>query len=154
MKPTLFNCCILIFLSAAIASGCNETKQVTESLADHAGVNVRTPQVVVDEEMAIDAGGWQARGFSLPSPRPVQITAQGVKHTDKGFRVLLMDAAQLESFKARKEFRHIPSFEGLKIRSYSHTGELPSGSWVAVVANSENIINSMVVKLKIVVDPK
>lgn len=154
MKSALFTSCILFALSAAITSGCNETKQVTESLADHAGVNVRTPQVVIDEEMAIDADGWQARGFSLPSPRPVQVTAQGIKHTDKGFRVFLMDSAQLKNFKEKNEFRHIPSFEGLKIRSYSHTGELPAGSWVAVVVNSENIINSMVVKLKIVVDPK
>lgn len=114
---------------------------------------VAKPQVIVDEELAVSAGGWQSRGFTLPSPRPVQVTTEGKKHTDKGFSLYVMNSSELDNFKQKTTFKHIPAFQGLKVRSSSNTATLSAGEWIVVVANSENIINTMVVHLRVVADP-
>jgi hypothetical protein len=109
--------------------------------------------VIVDEELAVDADGWQSRGFNLPSAHPIQVSADGLKHADKGFTVYVMEADQLDKFRNGDTFQHIPSLQGLKVRSYRETATLPAGSWIVVVRNSENILNTMVVHLRVVVDP-
>ncbi len=114
---------------------------------------VTNPQVIIDEELAVSAGGWQSRSFTLPSPRPIQVATEGKKHTDKGFSLYVMNSSELQHFKQKTTFRHIPALQGLKVRSFSNTATLPAGEWAVVVANSENIINTMVVHLRVVADP-
>jgi hypothetical protein len=114
---------------------------------------ITKPQVIVDEEIAVSAGGWQSRSFVLPSPRPIQVTAEGKTHTDKGFSLYVMNSSELNKFRQRTTFRHVPAFQGLKVRSLSNTATLPNGEWTIVVANTENILNTMVVQLRVVGDP-
>ncbi|HET9624582.1 MAG TPA: hypothetical protein VFP84_24610 [Kofleriaceae bacterium] len=114
---------------------------------------IATPQVVVDEEVAVDAGGWQARSFRLSSAGPIQVTAEGRKDTDKGFNVFVMSASELPNLEQDTTFSHVPDLQGLKIRSFSKTATLPAGDWTVVVMNSENILRTMVVRLRVVVDP-
>ena len=45
------------------------------------------------------------------------------------------------------------ALQGLKVRSLSRTATLAPGAWTVIVANTENIINGMVVRLRIVSDP-
>jgi hypothetical protein len=114
----------------------------------------RQARVVVDEEVAITAeGGAQMRGFTLSEDSPVFVEVQGRTHADKGFMVYVMPSSEWEDFKSGR-FRAVTEFEGLKVRSFSHTGELPAGSWSVVVSNSENIFNTMVVHVRVVSDPK
>jgi hypothetical protein len=115
--------------------------------------NARVPQVVADEEITVAAHGWRGPGFTLPSPRTVQIVADGKKHTDKGFRVYVMAPDELTNFEKRKPFKDIPAFEGLKVHALDKTDTLPAGSWCVVVHNSENILQAMVVHLRVVVGP-
>ena len=124
-----------------------------ERAAEKVGGAVRGKQVVFDESLSVDSGGAQMRGFTIPSPRPVQVSVTGLKDTDKGYSVYVMNQSEWENFKAKKEFRHIPSFEGLKVKTMTHTETLPTGSYALVVANTENIFNSMVVGVKVVTDP-
>ena len=145
---------VLLLGILCAAAGCRETRRMTESVAETAEINIRQPQVIFDEEMAIDAGGWQSRGFSLSAARPVQLSVQGVQHTDKGFRVYLMPADEVANYRARDEFRHMPGFQGLKVRRFSHTETLPAGRWAVLIANTENIFNGMIVSAKVTVDPK
>ena len=107
----------------------------------------------VDEEVAISAGGWQGRSFTISSPRPIQVVAEGKTHTDKGFSVYVMSSSEVEQFRQRAGFRHIEALQGLKVRSLSRTAMLAPGAWTVIVANTENIINGMVVRLRIVSDP-
>ncbi|HEY0480500.1 MAG TPA: hypothetical protein VGD37_23450 [Kofleriaceae bacterium] len=111
------------------------------------------PQVIVDEELAVSAGGWQSRGFTLPSPRPIQVTTEGRKNSDKGFSLYVMNSSELDNFKQKTRFMHVPAFQGLKVRSFSNTATLPAGEWTVVVANSENILKTMVVHLRVVANP-
>jgi hypothetical protein len=115
---------------------------------------VARPQVIVDEEDAVSAGGWQSRGFSLSSARPVQVFVDGRKHTDKGFSLYVMELSELRNFSRKATFRHILALQGLKIRSFSKIATLPAGEWAVVVFNSENIINTLIVHLRVVVDPE
>jgi hypothetical protein len=116
-------------------------------------VLARAPQVIADEEIAVSASGAQMRGFTLPDDRPVQVIAEGVRHADKGFMVFLMSSSETDKFAKGEEFRHLASFEGLKVRSFEHSETVAAGSWTVVVQNSENLMNTMVVHLRIVVDP-
>jgi hypothetical protein len=111
-------------------------------LGDLVGRATRGAQVIVDEEVAVSAHGWQLRGFTLPSSRPIEVVAEGKTHTDKGFTLYVMASDQAESFKMREAFKHIASFEGLKVRSFGHTETLGAGYWTVVVQNSENVLNS------------
>lgn len=114
---------------------------------------ITRPQIVVDEEVAISAGGWQGRSFSISSPRPIQVVAEGKTHTDKGFSVYVMNSSEVKHFQQRAEFRHIEALQGLKVRALSRVATLAPGAWTVIVANTENIINGMVVRLRIVADP-
>lgn len=111
------------------------------------------PQLVLDEELAVGARGWQSRGFTLSSPAPIQVVAQGVKHADKGFTVYVMASSELEHLKQHVEFQHISAFYGPKVRSLTRTATLGAGAWTVVVMNSENLLNTMVVHLRVVADP-
>jgi hypothetical protein len=112
-----------------------------------------SPQVIVDEELAVDADGWQARSFTLASAHPIQVSAEGRSHADKGFSVYVMTSGELDHFRNKETFRHIPTLEGLKVRSFKKTATLAPGSWTVVVFNSENILNTMVVRLRVVAAP-
>jgi hypothetical protein len=124
-----------------------------QGLGDMVAASIRSPDIVVDEEVAVGPEGSQARGFTIPSARPVEVVADGTKHADKGFTVYVIASNEWDNFKAGKTFAHIPSFDGLKVRSFKHTEVLPPGSWTVVVKNSENFLNTMVVHLRITVDP-
>jgi hypothetical protein len=116
-------------------------------------LHISSPQVIFDEEIAVDAGGWQSRSFTLSSTQAIQVVAEGKTHTDNGFSLYVMAPSELQNFRQETAFRHIPDFEGLKVRSLSRTATLPAGTWVVVVANTENYLNTMAVKLRVVGDP-
>ena len=119
------------------------------------GRAVRSPQVVANEEIAIPASGAQMRGFTLSSPAPVSVEVQGRKNTDKGFMVYVMPSDEWEKFKGGAgTFQQMSEFHGLDVRSFEHTGTLPAGSWAVVVQNSQNFMNTMVVQIRVVIDPK
>lgn len=112
-----------------------------------------TPQVIVDEELAVPASGWQARTFTLPSARPIQLAVEGKSHVGKGFTVYVMDVTEIDNLRQKKTFMHVPALQGLKTLSFSKTATLAAGNWAVVVVNSENILNTMVVHLRVVSDP-
>jgi hypothetical protein len=114
---------------------------------------IRSSQVIVDEEVAVSAGGWQLRGFDLHDRQPVQVTAEGRSNADKGFMLYVMDSANCAKFSSKQPFQDFVSFHGLKIRTFSGTDILAPGGYCAVVQNSENIFNTMVVHVRVVADP-
>jgi hypothetical protein len=139
-------------------SGSSETRQVgpvgrRPDIGERAAEAFRGPQVIVDEEVAVGADGWQARSFTVPSSRRVQVAAEGRTHTDKGFTVFVIPASDVEALRKGESVNHLQSFHCLKVRSCNNVGVVPSGSWTVVVKNSENIFNTMVVKLRVVADP-
>lgn len=128
-----------------------------------AGVDTSTPhltdllrneQVLVDETTAISAGGLHSYTFSLPSSRPVRVVVDGVRETAKGFDVRMVRPEELEKVQSGREFRHIPDLSGLKVQSMDKTARLSPGQWALVVSNTQNIMNTMQVRIRVIADPK
>jgi hypothetical protein len=112
-----------------------------------------TPRVIVDQEIAVSAHGAQMRGFTLPAAHTVEVVAEGRRHANKDFNVYVIPASEWPNFTKGTSARQVQEFEGLKVRSFGHKGTLSAGSWAVVVQNSENIFETMVVHLKVVIDP-
>lgn len=87
-------------------------------LPDVPKISLRSPRIVADEDLVVDAGGAQMRGFSLPSSRPVKVVIEGKQDTAKGFNVFVMEASDWPTFKARKPFEYVPALSSMKTRSY------------------------------------
>lgn len=118
-----------------------------------AGVAWAAPQQVVNAEEAIEASGWHATTVELKAQAPVQLAVQGLRHVDKGFTVYVMTPDDFAHFQRREMFHHVEAFHGLKVRSLTQTATLPPGKWVFVVHNSENWLRTMIVRVRVVVDP-
>jgi hypothetical protein len=150
----LVTAAVLIVLSLVLVQRLSTRSYDSGSPSTPLGSLLSSPQVIVDEQVAVDADGWQARSFSLSSPHPIQVVAEGRNHADKGFSLYVMASSEFPSFAQHTAFRHIPAFEGLKVRALTKTETLPAGEWTVVVANTENILNTMVVQLRVVSDPR
>lgn len=126
--------------------------------AAHSGVDtstldLRDTQVLVDETTAVSAGGLHSYTFSLPSSRPVRVVVEGVRETAKGFDVRMVRPEELEKVQAGLDFRHIPDLSGLKVQSMDKTARLSPGQWALVVSNTQNIMNTMQVRVRVIADP-
>ncbi|WP_163787469.1 hypothetical protein [Myxococcus vastator] len=120
--------------------------------AHAAGLFAKT-QVIVDEEIAISNRGSQMRGFKLSRKATLQVSVKGTKNTDKGFDVYLMTTDNYEKFKAGKEFKHFPAFQGLKITGATNTEDIPTGDYVLVIHNKYNLLKGMIVQVKATINP-
>jgi hypothetical protein len=110
-------------------------------------------QVLVDEDMTVHGGGWQVRGLTLPGTRPIQVIAEGKAHAEKGFDVFVLSESEFnDHFSKKKPFHATSSFEGTKVKSFTHTDPLPEGTWYVLVRNSESA-DPIVVHLRLVGDP-
>lgn len=123
------------------------------TMLEAAGNAIRSPQVLVNEDWIVDAGGMKWLEVTVPTARPVSVQVQGLRDSAKGFSVYRVSMDELRNLKARKAFRHDPAFHGDKVRRFEHTATVAQGKMAFVVVNSENLLNSMMVRVKIVVDP-
>lgn len=114
---------------------------------------VRRQEVVIDEEVAIPQGSAQSRTFTLRAPRSVRVSAEGRKHSDKGFSLYVIPENQWEAFKLGGQFQQLDAFHGLKVRQISRTSAVPAGRWTVVVHNSENMMRTAIVRVRVVIDP-
>jgi hypothetical protein len=65
-----------------------------------------------------------------------------------------MSASEFDDkFLKKKPVVALPSFEGIKVKSFAHTETLPSGTWDVVIQNPESGPGTMTVHVKIVSDP-
>ncbi|MBS2024275.1 MAG: hypothetical protein JST92_17880 [Deltaproteobacteria bacterium] len=117
--------------------------------------SMAAPQPIVEEELAIPSGQVQLRSFVLGQSANVSLSIDGRKHTDKGFTVYLIrgDVSEWEKVKAHKHFDHIVGFQGLKTKAMTHSEPLPEGRYTLAVANTENLMNTMVVAIHLTIDP-
>jgi hypothetical protein len=124
------------------------------TISEVVGRAVRPPQVLVDEDWVIDAGGLRFVTATLPDARPVSVTYEGGRDSGKGFSVYRVNADQLALLKSRKSFSYDPQFSREKVKSFKFSGTVPQGATAFVVVNSENLLKSMSVRVRIVIDPE
>lgn len=78
---------------------------------------------------------------------------RGKAPRQQGIHALRRRRDRARHLRQRTTFEYVSGFQGLKVRSFSHSATLRAGAWTVVVMNSENILNTMVVRLRVVVDP-
>jgi hypothetical protein len=114
-------------------------------------------KVIADEEIAVSAGQSQMRGFAVPEDLTgvkLTVTVAGKKHTDKGFTVLLLQGkGEWDKYRTKKPFQQVEAFHGLKVKKFTHTGEIPPGEYALVVTNSENMMNGMTADVRMTGEP-
>jgi hypothetical protein len=142
-----------LYILSAVRPQRERARDTSPSLFSDPASIVRTPQIVVDEDLVVPASGAQMRGFTLPSGRPVGLTVDGRQDTAKGFNVFVMTEAEWQNFRAKERFSYHSGLSAPNTRAFRQTSTLPPGNWCVVVQNSENLINGMTVHVKLVVDP-
>jgi hypothetical protein len=81
-----------------------------------------------------------------------RVSHPGVRYTEKGFTVYVMKTDELDNFRRRVTFHHVPELEGLKIHSFTHRHAARRRMRI-VVHNPEDLLRTMVVHLRVVIDP-
>ena len=119
-----------------------------------AAVNlVLPPQVVFDEEIAVDAHGWRSKGFALPHAQPVRLQVTGGEDTAKGFDIMLLENDDVKKLQAEQPFQKIVLFSADRVRSFTKTADLPAGTYNVVIRNSYNLLKTMSVHVKATANP-
>jgi hypothetical protein len=109
-------------------------------------------KVLVDAEWVIAAGSYQAEEFST-SGATFQAKVAGLKHTDKGFRVRVVNAEDVTSCTVKGgTCRELASWTQPRTAAFTNTDQIPSGRWAFLVENSENILNKMTVSVYLAVN--
>ncbi|MDH5639670.1 MAG: hypothetical protein OEY28_00140 [Nitrospira sp.] len=151
---TKLNVILLIVVLALGGAAFWAYREFRQGDIDPFGSAVRGPKTIHDTSVAINAGnGWQALPFSLVTPREVLIEVTGEAHTAKGFDVFVIRAENMDTFRSGQDFHHVSKFQGLSAVNYKESHSLPAGTFYAVVVNSNNILNTMTVHVRVVTDP-
>lgn len=111
-------------------------------------------ETLINEVMSVGAGSSTWRSFYIPRNQMIELAAQGVSHADKGFSVYVVDEAELSSVRSGRPFRHVPTLAATKTRAFVRHSPINSGQWYVVVMNTENIMNTMTVQVRVVSNPR
>lgn len=112
-------------------------------------------KTVLNQQIVVGAGGWQAHPFLVKDHNcSVNVRVVGVRDTGKGFTVHVMPGGEVEKYKAHQEAHEIPTLSGLDVMAYDLSEDLSAGGYSVLVANTNNIINSMVVNVTVTTSPR
>lgn len=119
-----------------------------------ANMGERPTQQLLNQTIVLKKGTAYSKTLKLPVATPIQFEVRGIKNTNKGFNVFVMPESQRQLFLAKKRFKYYTSLSALNVTKYKNTAMLPKGNIAFVVANQNNIINSMQVQVEITANPK
>lgn len=109
---------------------------------------------VANEDTVMAPGEIKSFSFTTTGLTPLQVDASGLKNTDKGFDVQVCPSNDFEACSGQSrggQCRPVGEFNGLGVRSFSHTGTLPAGRWTLFVKNSYNTFFRATVRVHAVV---
>lgn len=112
-----------------------------------------TRETLVDEEIVVGAGSWHFIPFAIKKTCAVTVSVKGLRDTGKGFHVNVTPGGAGSQLKKTGKFSYHPGFEGLKVRNYAATHDLPAGSHGVLVQNSENLLFSMATHVRVTTAP-
>jgi hypothetical protein len=97
---------------------------------------------VANEDTVLSPNGdTKFYSFTLQGPTPFHVDATGVKNTDKGFDLRVCPADDFQSCSGQVrggQCRAVGEFDGIAVKSFTHTGTLPAGRWTLFVKNTYN----------------
>jgi hypothetical protein len=97
---------------------------------------------IANEDTVLSPNGdTKFYSFTLATPSPLHVDASGIKNTDKGFDVQVCPADDFSACSGQTkggQCRPVGEFNGIAVKSFSHTGTLPAGRWTLFVKNTYN----------------
>lgn len=103
----------------------------------------------------MSAGSLRTIEVTLRRGANVRVEVTGKKHVGKGFQVYrVVGADQIANLMKRKKFKHDPRFHGLKVSKFRTEHEVSRGRMAFAVVNSENLLDPIVVRVKITANPR
>jgi hypothetical protein len=111
-------------------------------------------QELVNEEWVLPTRDVHRLSFTLSRDVPVHIAMTPVKHVEKGVTLRVIPPEDLDACMGRSQgsCRSLGSFDGFRVRTFSHTDTIPAGRWMFFVANTENILRTATVHVRVVVN--
>jgi hypothetical protein len=111
-------------------------------------------QELVNEEWVLPTRDVHRLSFTLSRDVPVHIEMTPVKHVEKGVTLRVIPPEDLDACMGRSQgsCRSLGSFDGFRVRTFSHTDTIPAGRWMFFVANTENILRTATVHVRVVVN--
>jgi hypothetical protein len=126
--------------------------QRATAAAQRATAAIQQTTEMLNEEWVLTTGASHSYSFTLTGPAVVGVEMVPVKHADNGVTLRLVAAEDFDacSGRTRGSCRSLGAFDGFKVRSFNHTDTIPAGRWTFFASNTENIINSATVHVRIV----
>lgn len=105
---------------------------VGEDAADRvAATLVKAPIDLVDKVENISASSWTGIPINVPYAGELTVTVDVIRGNDE--MVHLIEANQVEAYKARKKYMHMPAFEAQKTKTYKRSGRVAAGGYYLVI---------------------
>lgn len=113
------------------------------------------PKTLVNDEWVIKPGVTKGEVISLGGDKPLRVIVEGLQDAKKGFTVRVLPEKVWNDYVAKKvTAKGLTDYvHGVQVM-YRKTHKLEKGNWAVVVENSENMLKSISVRVKMIVDPK
>jgi hypothetical protein len=112
-------------------------------------------KTLVNDEWVIKPNAIQGRVITLGGDKPLKVIVEGLQDTKKGFTVRILPEKIWNDYVAKKvTAKGLDDYiHGVQV-VYRKTHKLEKGNWAVVVENTQNMLKSMSVRVKMIVDPK
>jgi hypothetical protein len=164
MSPRVVSRALLVLVFGLGLGACNRRSQPDDDgIARPKGLFDEAPppppkcksRTLLNQQIVVGAGGWQSHPFSVKDQNcSINVRVSGVRDTGKGFSVHVLPGDEAQNYKANRPFKEIPTLSGLDVTSLDLSEELPTGGYSVLVANTNNIFNSMVVNVTVTSAPR
>ena len=129
------------------------TDESTSTPQMSAAAQPARPADVANEEWVLDTDGEHDVTFTLNAPTTVSIDVSPVRDADKGvsFQLVQADSVRACLGETNGTCFHVPAFSRQAVRSFNHSDVVSAGRWTFYVKNTENLINTAIVHVHVVV---
>ena len=112
-------------------------------------------QELLNQEWVLPTSGFHSFSFTLSRDASVHIEMTPVKHADKGVTLRIVPPEDFDACIGRSQgrCRSLGSFDGLGVRTLSHTDTIPAGRWMFFAWNDKNIVYAATIHVRLVVNP-
>src|SRR5713226_3279191 len=111
------------------------------------------PRDLVNAEWVIPANGTQYEEFTAVRELTLRAEVTGVKNTDKGFRVRVVNSEDVTSCRVKGgTCRELAGWRHPSGTSFTQTDKIPPGRWAFMVENAMNLFKGATIRVHLVVE--
>jgi hypothetical protein len=110
--------------------------------------------VVIDQDASVPTNSPQSFPFTIKEAGNVMLQVTGSQNTAKGYTVMVIDSKSAQLLAAGKKSIGLPEFYSASDLSVKKTYTLQPGDYVLKIVNSKNLMKTMVVHIKLTLNPR